>query len=131
MKKIIGILVCMLMLMIVMPIASSSDNSNIEIDIFAGTRHMWIGNGVGFSVRNNGKESITVSITCDMDYYFQGSKSINLEITVEPGDFEQGNFGVLDGFKRICVSAQFGEITHYRSGFSFGQLIIFLSNSPF
>ena len=65
-----------------------------------------------------------------MDFYFKDSESINFEIIVDPGDYEQGNFGVLGGFKRICVTAQYGEITHYRSGFSFGQFIIFTSSGP-
>ena len=130
MRKVIGILVCMLMLAVAMPTVISS-SSDVEIDIFAGTNHMRFGNGVGFSIRNDGNEAITVSIICDMDFYFGDPETINLEITVEPGQYEEGNFGVSGGFKRISVSAQFGEITHYRSGFSFGQFIIFLANNPF
>ena len=51
MRKIIGIFVCMLMLLFVMPVVSSSDNSDVEIDLFAGTRHMYVGNGVGFWIQ--------------------------------------------------------------------------------
>jgi putative cell wall-binding protein len=130
MRKIIGIFVCMLMLLLAMPVVSSSDNSDVEIDLFAGTRHMYIGNGVGFWIRNNGDEPVTATIICDM-YYFQNSESIGLDITVDPNQYEKGNFGILGGFKFITVSAQVGDIVHYRSGISFGQLIIFISSSPF
>lgn len=130
MKKIVGILVCMLMLLLAMPVVSSSDNSDIEIDLFAGTRHMYIGNGVGFWIRNNGDESISATITCDM-YYYQNSESISFDIAVDPDQYEQGNFGILGGFKFITVKAQVGDIIHYRSGISFGQFIIFISTSPF
>ena len=130
MSKIIGIFICMLVLLLAMPAVSSNDNSDVEIDLFAGTKHLWIGNGVGFSVRNNGDEPIIATITCDM-YYFQNSESISLDINVEPNQYEIGNFGILDGFKFITVSAQVGDIIHYRSGISIGQFIIFISNSPF
>jgi hypothetical protein len=130
MRKIIGIFICMLMLLIAIPIVSSADNSDVEIDLFAGTKHIWIGNGVGFSVRNNGDEVETATITCDM-YYFQNSESISLDITVEPNQYEIGNFGILGGFKFITVSAQVGDIIHYRSGISIGQFIIFISSNPF
>ena len=130
MRKIIGIFICMLVLLLAMPVVSSSDNSDVEIDLFAGTNHLWIGNGVGFWVRNNGDEPITATITCDM-YYFQNSESISLDINVEPNQDETGNFGILGGFKFITVSAQVGDIIHYRSGISFGQFIIFISSSPF
>jgi len=130
MKKIIGILVCMLVLLLAMPVVSSTDNSDVEFDLFAGTRHMWIGNGVGFWVRNNGAEPITATITCDM-YYYQNSESISLDVTVGPNQYELGNFGILGGFKFITVSAQVGHIIHYRTGISIGQFIIFISNSPF
>jgi putative cell wall-binding protein len=130
MRKIIGIFICMLVLLLAMPAVSSTDNSDVEIDLFAGTKHMWIGNGVGFWVRNNGDEFITATITCDM-YYFQNSERISLNINVEPNQYETGNFGILGGFKFITVSAQVGDIIHYRSGISIGQFIIFISNSPF
>jgi putative cell wall-binding protein len=130
MRKIIGILVCMLMLLLAMPVVSSSDNSDVEIDLFAGTKHMYVGNGVGFWVRNNGDEPITATITCDM-YYYYNSESISLDITVDPNQHESGNFGILGGIKFITVSAQVGDIIHYRSGISIGQFIIFISSSPF
>lgn len=130
MRKIIGILVCMLMLIVTIPVVSSSDNSDVEIDLFAGTRHMWIGNGVGFWIRNNGDEPITATITCNM-YYYKNSESISIDITVDPNQYERGNFGIFGGLKLISVSAQVGDITHYRSGISLGQFIIFTSNNPF
>jgi hypothetical protein len=130
MKKIIGILVCTLMLLLAMPVVSSTDNSDVEIDLFAGTRHLWIGNGVGFWIRNNGDEPITATITCDM-YFYYNSESISLDIIVDSNQYELGNFGILGGIKFIKVSAQVGDIIHYRSGISIGQFIIFISNNPF
>lgn len=123
-KKIVGLFVCMLLFMLVIPVENSSGNSDVEINLFAGTKQRNIGTGIGFEIFNNGDEPVTINLICKMDYY-QNSESISLNITVNPNDHELGNFGVLGGIKRISASAQVDDYIVIREGFSICQLVIF------
>ena len=124
-KTIFGISVGILLLMLVIPAASYS-TSNIEVEIFAGTNFKNIGTGVGFFVDNDGTQDETVTFTCDMIYNTY-TKTITLDVIVHPGEEFIGNFGIYGGIKRISVTAQAGDYSVTRSGYSIGQLIIFTS----
>ena len=124
-KKIICIAVFILLLVLLIPIESTLGKSDVKINLYAGTKLRNFGTGIGFRIYNNGDEPITVTLICNMYYYYQNSKSISLNITVNPNECEIGNFGVLNGFKRISASAQINDYIIVREGFSIAQLVIF------
>lgn len=123
-KKIICIAVVMFLLFLLIPIESTLCKSGVKINLYAGTKLRNIGTGIGFKIYNNEDEPVTVTIICNM-YYSKNTKSISFNIKVNPNECEIGNFGVLNGFKRISVSAQVNDYTVVRKGFSFAQLVIF------
>jgi hypothetical protein len=123
-KKIIRIAVIMLLIVLLIPIESTLGKSDVKINLYAGTKLRNIGTGIGFKIYNNGDEPVTVTLICNM-YYHKNSKSIRLNITVNPNECEIGNFGVLNGIKRISASAQVNDYTLVRKGFSISQLVIF------
>ena len=117
----------MLLLTLLLPVGSSSGNTDAEIDLFAGTNHRIFGNGVGFQIYNSGTESVTVTLSCSMDFFYKEPDSFSFDVTVNPNDSLLGNFGLSDGLKRINVCAQLDDMVITRHGFSIFQFVVFLS----
>ena len=117
----------MLLLILLLPVGSCSSNTDVEIDLFAGTNHRNFGNGVGFQINNSGTESVTVTLSCSMDFFYKEPDSFSFNVTVNPNDNLLGNFGLSNGIKRINVYAQLDDMVITRHGFSIFQFVVFLS----
>ena len=129
-KKIVGIAFCILLLMLVNPVGSSSGNSDVYIDLFAGTEGRNIGSGIGVWIDNQRNESVIVTLSCDQEYiFYKKHLNLNFTITIKPNQYDNGNFGVPGwGFKRIITSVQLDDETITREGIAFCNLVIFSRN---